>query len=345
MLVEVKKVMEFKDTNSLNHSFIIISLSRLNHDLILNQHLELLNMIAQDLNDSIEGISDKDDSVEEFNKILFSFSKFDMLELLSRKAKQIQSFDISSSVADKTQNLISNIVSNIQNFTKYYLDQSIALFNLNQLLELLQYFFKLFPNDREIIPEIIHNIFRQEDIFIKDDNSFLDISTLVTALLTISRYSLKLTAKEDYLQKQIKETGQCLARIYDEYHTKKEYLAKAEALNTKNMYNDELCSLILSYSIMRLKDSLFMRHLLREIRKRIEFTDKGKEELTTSNYIQLLSASKYIFSLNTDEDKDFYYLIHDKLWNSKSHFSNSEIELIKKIVRNDQIILESNFLV
>lgn len=340
ILVNAKEKSQFKEFNFFNYSFVSISLSRLNQESLFNNNIDLIYKITKDLYDNKEILSDQTDSIEEFLKILFGFSR---INLSTKLNYLIKSEDVDARYLSITKFL--NV------FAETFIKENIGLFTSNEILELYHHYTNLFKDDVETIVIINQFIIRKEPIFLshqtsKEESAFLDISSLVNTMLACSKEFLYVSSNSDKYNNSEKESfielAETLSGIYHKYHTLEKNKQKAISLNTKNMYLEEVCSLLLSFSILKLEDNYLLRDLIDYIRKHIS-EEENRNKISASISIQLLSSAKYIYN-KIAEERDYYYLIHDIAYKKLDSFTSYELSIVKRIILSDKVINESPFL-
>jgi hypothetical protein len=107
-------------------------------------------------------------------------------------------------------------------------------------------------------------------------------------------------------------------------------------LHTRNMNLGELCSLLVSFSVLSLDHSNIHRDI-------IFIINKNLDNLSNQQLVQLISVSKYISKFN--KYSDFYNTIHEKLIQTKTRLDESQLRLISRILKNDGMITKSPFLI
>lgn len=318
----IQEQMKYKDMNMLNYSTSLLSLHKINEDKIL-ENLNILNNICKNLDDNKEDLSEIENNIEDFLKIAFVLSNLNIED----KLKDIK--------YEKYHQDLNVIHSNSISFLNYYLEKNIILFNYRNLLEIFDYFMKISPN-HEIITLISEFALKLKDSAINDKDIFIDITLFINVLLSCSKHYIQ---KNYPFKNELKEISNSLISIYDGLNEKKKHIAKLEAINFNQMYNNELCSIIICTSIMKFNSKYFILELLKEITNRI-----NKNKFEKIEYIQLLASAKYIFD-NIDIDyKDYYYLVHNKLVSSREFFNEEQRKLIKSLLIKDKIITESPYL-
>lgn len=318
----IQEQMKYKDMNMLNYSTSLLSLHKINEDKIL-ENLNILNSICKNLDDNKEDLSEIENNIEDFLKIAFVLSNLNIED----KLKDIK--------YEKYHQDLNVIHSNSISFLNYYLEKNIILFNYRNLLEIFDYFMKISPN-HEIITLISEFALKLKDSAINDKDIFIDITLFINVLLSCSKHYIQ---KNYPFKNELKEISNSLISIYDGLNEKKKHIAKLEAINFNQMYNNELCSIIICTSIMKFNSKYFILELLKEITNRI-----NKNKFEKIEYIQLLASAKYIFD-NIDIDyKDYYYLVHNKLVSSREFFNEEQRKLIKSLLIKDKIITESPYL-
>jgi hypothetical protein len=97
---------------------------------------------------------------------------------------------------------------------------------------------------------------------------------------------------------------------------------------------DEMCSLVISFSVLLVWNSKLVDDILSRVKK---------EVLTFNNthLVQLASASKYIFSY--EKYAELYKTIHDACVASKQNFSDNQIKILRRIYKDDGILTNSFF--
>jgi hypothetical protein len=101
------------------------------------------------------------------------------------------------------------------------------------------------------------------------------------------------------------------------------------------MENDEICSLMISFSVLMVWESKILDEILSYIKN-------NHDKFNNNQLIQLASSGKYIFSLK-NRHTELYKLIHDACVNSKHRFNDNQIKILRKIFKDDGIINNSIF--
>jgi hypothetical protein len=105
---------------------------------------------------------------------------------------------------------------------------------------------------------------------------------------------------------------------------------------------DEICSLLVSMSVLNLHHTTLHKDCLLLI-------EKNLDKLDNQQLVQMISIAKYISKFknhngNINLTKDFYHFIHEKCVFSKQTFNDAQIRLINRVLKNDGIITKSPFL-
>ena len=101
------------------------------------------------------------------------------------------------------------------------------------------------------------------------------------------------------------------------------------------MDNDEICSLIISFSVLLVWDCKILEELMNNVKNNI-----GK--FNNNQLVQLASSGKYIFS--SEKYSEIYRTIHDACVNSKQRFNDNQIRILRKIYTDDSLISNSIFI-
>jgi hypothetical protein len=117
---------------------------------------------------------------------------------------------------------------------------------------------------------------------------------------------------------------------------------KRPYLQARNMNLGELCSLLVSFSVVNMEHTNIHKDILFVINKNLD-------NLTNQQLVQLMSVAKYLNRFNRYEgifiNVDFYAKIHERLILTKSKLEDSHLRLITRILKNDGIITKSPFLI
>ena len=95
------------------------------------------------------------------------------------------------------------------------------------------------------------------------------------------------------------------------------------------MDKDEICSLVISFSVLMVWESKIVDELLSYIKYNVQ-------SFNNNQLLQLASSGKFIFS--QDRYTELYKIIHDACILSKQSFSDNQIRILKKIYKDDGII-------
>jgi hypothetical protein len=117
---------------------------------------------------------------------------------------------------------------------------------------------------------------------------------------------------------------------------------KRPYLQARNMNLGELCSLLVSFSVLNMDHTNIHKDILFDINKNLD-------NLTNQQLVQLISVGKYLSKFNRYEgisiNIDFYSKMHERLILTKNKLEDSHLRLITRILKNDGIITKSPFLI
>ena len=100
------------------------------------------------------------------------------------------------------------------------------------------------------------------------------------------------------------------------------------------MDNDEICSLMISFSVLMVWECKVLDELLSYIKH-------NHDKFNNNQLIQLASSGKYMFSLKNHTE--LYKLIHDACVNSKQRFNDNQMKILRKVYKDDGILTNSFF--
>lgn len=151
----------------------------------------------------------------------------------------------------------------------------------------------------------------------------------VNLWLSLSKYSLKATQDSS---ERVQSMITFLISLYD----------KRPYLSARNMTVDEVCSLLVSFSVLKVIHTPIHKDAVRVI-------EKNLDNLTTQHLVQLISVAKYISNYQNHSGKkyiivDFYYIIHDRCVNTKETFTDAQIRIINRVLKKDGVVTKSPFL-
>lgn len=199
-----------------------------------------------------------------------------------------------------------------------YIEEYLPKISMDHLIDLFISYTSLFPSNRRNIERFIHNIINK-----KSDNQYqLDIGSYVNIWLGLSKFYLKGG------EMALEVISHMLKYLFSNYD-------KREYLNARNMTLDEVCSMLVCFSVMDLEPNTIYDDLCKFVKANINKFD-------SNHLVQLISCGKYLF--NTKKHNDLYFIIHDACVGLKQSFNNNQIAVIKRVLNNDGIVPSSVFI-
>jgi len=172
----------------------------------------------------------------------------------------------------------------IDEFLRYYLENYIDEIGINYAIDLFISYTNLFPENYEIIDALIHLITEK---YKESDDLVLDIVTYNNMWLAFSKFYAK-SGKD-----AIESLPYLLNFLFSNYD-------KRSYLHVKNMTPEEVCSMLVCFSVLDLEPNSIYNDLANYVKNNIG---------NFNNYLllQLLTCGKYLF--NTKKHSGNIFLI------------------------------------
>lgn len=206
----------------------------------------------------------------------------------------------------------------IKEFLRDFLEQWAEKININNIIDLFISSSSICPENVEIMEILAHSISRT----VNDFDMILDINSYINIWLGLSKYYVK-SGENSF------ESVALLIKFMLSQYDKRKYLS------VSNMSEDEVCSLLVCFSILDLEPNKIYKDIGTYIKSNIR-------KFNNTQLIQLISCGRYLF--NSKAHSDLYFIIHDACVTSKETFDTNQIKVIKRILTRDAIITESYFL-
>ena len=161
----------------------------------------------------------------------------------------------------------------INEFIHYYLENFIMQVGINHALDLFVSYTNLFPEKYEVIESLIHLITEK---YAESEDMELDMTTYNNLWLSFSKFYVK-SGKNS-----IESLPYMLKFLFSAYD-------RRSYLHAKNMTVEEVCSLLVCFSVLDLEPNSIYNDLCNNVKNNIA-------KFNNNLLLQLLSCGKYLFN-------------------------------------------------